>query len=174
MFFILVIALAGCNKLKGPAAGQSNIVVAQDKSCQVILPSGWHERNKDGAPVLRAGGPGETALFTVVRIPKEDLADNVTLQNEGQSYIDELRKKPLYEKITLTSGPVDRTIRSRPALQYELDGVMKEGKTKFHYVITVVEGQRSFFRLIGTLVPSAMAKYRSDVDEVTKSFAELP
>jgi hypothetical protein len=170
----LALAPAGCKRLAGPAVGKGNQLVAADKSCQVILPSGWHARAEGDRAVLRAGAPGETALFMVLRIPKEDLADKETLQNEGRIYMDELRENEVYEKLTVVSGPVSRTINGRPALQYEVDGVMKEGRTKFRYLINVVEGEKSFFRLVGTMLPSAMTKYGSGVEEITNSFTELP
>jgi len=174
LLFSLAITLASCQKLTGPAGGQSGVVIAKDRSCQVVLPSGWHERKEEGTAVLRAGEPGETALFMILRIHKEDLADNVTLKEQGRAYMDELRDNPLYEKVMITNGPVDCSIHGLPGLQYELDGVLKEGRTKFHYIITVVKGDKSFFRLVGTLLPSSVAKYRSGVEELTKSFTELP
>jgi hypothetical protein len=173
----IVPSLAGCGKLKvplPPAAVPSKTVVARDGSCQVVLPPGWVERKKEGNPVLRAGVPSENALFMVMRIPKEDLAADETCLSQGRGYMDELRDSPAFEQLTITRGPIDCAVNGRAAVRYEVEVILKKGRTKFYFHIKVVDGEKSFFRLVGTLVPSEAAKHRGEVEEITNSFTELP
>jgi hypothetical protein len=172
VLLILVIILPGCGKLATPAAPA--VVQSQDGSCEVTIPVNWVERPTGTTAVLRIGVASEDALFMVLRFAKEDLAADEDYRRQGSRYMDELASSPSFENAKITKGPDDILINGRSAVRYQVEGLMKIERTRFILLISVVDGQKSIFRLVGTLVPSSAAKYHAAIADVTNSFVERP
>jgi len=174
ILLLCLVVLPACGKLRTPAASAA-VVQARDASCEVTLPANWVERSTaDGAAVLRVGAASEDALFMVLRFAKEDLAADETYRRQGSRYMDELAASPSLEDVKVTRGPDEVLVNGRPAVRYQVEGVVKNERARVVFLISVVDGQNSIFRLVGTLTPSNTAKYRAAVEEVTNSFVERP
>jgi hypothetical protein len=178
-FTTLMLLLTACEQPRKlspddlPPSTPRNIV-AEDKSCKILLPSGWITRKIDDTKVLRTWVPPEGPTFVAYRTAKVDLDEEVTYLEEAKNYLDLSSKAATIEKWKLLKGPTKCVINGRNAVQYLAEATEKEGRMKNRYWITVVDGQKSIFYLAATYRPSAEEKYRSEMEAITNSFMELP
>jgi hypothetical protein len=178
-----LLSLAGCGRanqsgrravFSSPSAISPVTIVARDRSCQVLLLAGWTERTRDDPPVVRASvGSGAVSLL-ILREPKENHAATDTSLDQERKYIEEINRLTALEKVTTSNGPTECTVNGRLAVRYELEAMEKLGGRKVRYLIVVVEGRKSFFRLAGTFRPSDEERYRPEIEEIMNSFTELP
>lgn len=181
----LVLSLAACEQTIKPAVQHvppaPRLLVATDQSCKVTLPLEWTEvvkraagEENDTSRVLRAGVSSRGPHFTIYRMPKADLADETTYLDEGSASIDRMIKDPDFEEWKVVKGPTKCVVNTRLAVQYEAESITKAKRLKYRYLITVVDGQKSFFYLTGTLHPSQASQYWSALEAITNSFTEMP
>ncbi len=181
----LTLFLAACEQMNKPAVQHAlpapRLLVATDQSCKVTLPLEWSEvikraagEENDTSRVLRAGVASRGPHFTIYRMPKADLAETATYLEEGAASIDRMIKDPDFEEWKVVKGPTKCVVNTRQAVQYVAESITKAKRLKYRYLITVVDGQKSFFYLTGSLHPSQESQYWSQLEEITNSFTETP
>jgi len=147
---------------------------ARDGSCRIMLPLGWIELEAKGVILLQAGIPSDQATFTVTRVAKVDVAPGLTYRDEGRQAVHRLQVSPEFENMKILRGPDDRVVNNRAAVRYELEGISKAMGRRFIYIVTCVDGERSIFHLMTTVVPSEVDRYREPGEKMVASFEELP
>jgi hypothetical protein len=177
VLLLILVVFPGCGRFGKPApaavARKRSVVLALDSSCKVKLPANWVELSITGkSEVLRVGLPSEDAAFNVIRLPKEESAKGDTYRSLGSHSIEQLTTSDLFDQMKVTRGPDDVLIDGRHAVRYEVEGVVKKSRARVIYFISVVEGQKSFFRLVGILFPPEGENSRTPLEEVTNSFVD--
>lgn len=171
------LAIGGANAADTPDSSKPQPLVAQDRTCKVVVPVGWTERplEKSGY-ILRAWVPDSDsgATFCVLRIPKEDLAEDVTYLDRARRWVDGAAKSNALENAKITKGPTKYLINGRDAVKYEMEAVDSGSRFKIRFEFTVVDGKNAFFDLGTAHLPSEAAKRRQELDDLINSFEELP
>jgi hypothetical protein len=144
-------------------------VVADDKSCQLVVPATWEALPHPEELIIfgksRPGGP----VFTFTRLAKKNFA-HLGLDGIGR------RDAEYYAARTdarfdwkMASGPTNRTIAGCPAIAYEFRIFKKDGTYVARKFVAVIEGRKSFFE-----VTCQHQLYEdTEIDEVLNSFQEL-
>jgi hypothetical protein len=154
-------------------AAEGQPATAIDGSCQVHLPPGWITVPVQPGGVLAADGLSGRATFDAFRSAKQDLAPGETYRTQARQYVDALLANPQYENPRLTKGPVDCVVNGRPAVEYEMEGIFIQQRTRFVFLIRVIDGERSIFKVAVNLPPSEAAQHRPTAEKLLGSFKEL-
>jgi hypothetical protein len=124
---------------------------SQDGSLEITLPNGWHEAKQSG-PEAKIHVAGQGTRVTIREHAKEDFKDMRAVAN----FLAERLKKRFTDVEPRFS---DVQINSKPAVRVELEGVEPSG-VKVGYIITVLDGDKSYISIMGTGNASAFAKQK--------------
>jgi len=121
--------------------------------------------------VLEVGNRKELVFLLVITRSKMDYGENVTYRDRAQKAIESMKEK-LDDPKTLR-GPVELVINGRSAIQYEFSGTLRSEQLRVHYIHTTVDGAADFHQLMAWSTPSRIEQHRSNIQDVTRSFAEV-
>lgn len=146
------------------------VVASEDGLTQVTLPEGW-QRQQDlhQEAEIQVANPRRDLYVIVLSEAKMDF-DNITFEEHSRFTREPLMKNLANAK--LESGPKQLTINERPAVQYEISGVLD--KIRVRYIHTTIDGATKFHQVLAWSLPSNYEKYHNELDAVINSFKELP
>ncbi len=116
-------------------------VTATDRSCRIAVPASWSKMALNDAADIQFGNRALRQYLIVVTDDKADLATNLSrFARDGVGTLTRgLRSKQI-------SAPRQLRVGGRPALQYEIHGVV--GTTRIVYWHTSVEGVSHYYQVI--------------------------
>jgi hypothetical protein len=148
----------------------STVILSEDGLAQVTIPEGWQKQlDLHQEAELQVANPRRDLYVIVLSEAKMDF-DNITFEEHSQFTREPLMKNLGNSKIE--SGPKQLTINERPAIQYEISGVLD--KIRVRYIHTTVDGETKFHQVLAWSLPSNYEKYHHELEAVINSFKENP
>jgi hypothetical protein len=172
LFLIMVTIIAGILIIDSTATAglfsKEKELIGSDGRSQIILPKGWKEYRKlhDNAEIQAAHLKKESYVI-VLSENKEDF-DEMTLEKHSKltrTGILESLKKPTINRLP------DLTINGRPAIQFEISGVINN--IKIVYLHTTVETNEYFHQILAWTLKSKYNDNKESLQKVIKSFKEI-
>ena len=166
-----VLSTAGCDKIVEGLSQSKNpvTITSDDGKVQATTPGNWKKRtdlHEDG--MLQAANAIEENYIVVIPDNKADLDDEMTVESHS-----DLTRSTILESIKdgqQTAGPIMLTINGRPAVQYELRGVVSG--IKVVYLHTTADGEDKFYQILAWTMPSKYQKNKPILESVVNSFKE--
>ncbi|MEW6026573.1 MAG: hypothetical protein AB1599_04695 [Planctomycetota bacterium] len=167
------LSTVGCDKIKeaflSAAAKEPVTITSDDGSAQITAPGNWKKRTDlhDDAMLQAADIVGENYIV-VLPDSKADLEDGMNINGHS-----DITRSSIMENIKdckQTAGPVMLTINGRPAVQYELRGVVSG--VKIVYLHTTTDGNDKFYQILAWTMPSSYQKNKPVLESVVNSFKE--
>jgi hypothetical protein len=143
-------------------------LVSSDGRSQITLPKGWKEYRKlhDDAEIQAAYLSKESYVI-VLSESKEDF-DEMTIEKHSKltrTGIMESLKKPTINRLP------DLTVNGKPAIQYEIRGVMNN--IKIVYLHTTVETKGYFHQILAWTLKSKYNDNKGNMQKIIKSFKQI-
>jgi len=166
-----VLSTLGCDKIVESLSQSKKpvTITSADGTVQVTVPGNWKKMtnlHEDG--MLQAAAVREENYIVVIPDNKADLDDEMTV--EGHS---DLTRSTILENIKdgqQTAGPINLTINGRPAVQYELRGVVSG--IKVVYLHTTADSNGQFYQILAWTLPSNYQENKPILESVVNSFKE--
>jgi len=166
-----VLLTAGCDKIvEGLFSAKEPVTITSDDGkVQATIPGNWEKKSglhEDG--LLQAANLREENYLVVIPDNKADLEDGMTVEDHS-----ELTRSAILGNLKdgrQTAGPVMLTINGRPAVQYELRGVVSG--IKIVYLHTTADGDDKFYQILTWTLPSNYQKNKPILESVINSFKE--
>jgi hypothetical protein len=145
--------------------------IATDMSAglaQIALPADWTQTNSLAAnAALQAVDRFRGRYVIVISEPLENFDANIGLRE----YSDSIMRSRLYKQDpTKITGPVERTVASYPAVQYEYSARVRG--MHITYLVTFVQGARAFHQVDCWSLSSMFN--RGALEKVVDGFEERP
>jgi hypothetical protein len=166
---IALLCLLGTGACINNASTEPSTVTSSNGLCQLEIPEGWSERSDlhDDADIQVARIKEEMYIIVLSEY-KADFDDDFTLSDHSeltlQLFLENL------EDAQVQSGPVQIQVNGRPALQYEIRGVV-DG-IKIAYLHTTVDGEIAFHQVLAWTLPSKYEKNQSTLQSVIDTLSE--
>lgn len=161
---LLVYLVTACHS----QAPKSKVITDAAHTFQLTVPAGWELKSdlNDQAD-LQAGSFLASLYVIVIKGDKRDMS-GMTLEKHSQT-----TREFLVEKLSEvdTSEPKHLTIDGKPALQYEIRGVLDN--TRIVYLHTTVESSTHFYQIVAWTLPTRWEKDHETLEKVTEYFKEL-
>lgn len=167
----LVLSTVGCDKiLEGLAQSKKPATITSDDGkVQATIPGNWEKKSGLHADaLLQAANLREENYVVVIPDNKADLEDGMTIEEHS-----ELTRSTIMANVKdcqQTAGPIILTINGRPAVQYELRGVVSG--IKVVYLHTTADGDDTFYQILAWTMPSSYQKNKPILESVVNSFKE--
>jgi hypothetical protein len=148
-----------------PVDGQ--VISSDDGKIQVVVPKNWKvENDLNDSADLQVANTSEENYLIVLSDLKSELGD-FTIEKHA-----ELTRGFIEDGITVNSisDGTKLTINSKPAIQYEIRGVVNE--IDVVYLHTTIETQDYFHQLIAWTLPSEFSTNGPILQSVINSFQE--
>ncbi len=141
-------------------------VTATDRKCRIAVPKSWSKMELNDDADIELGNRDLHQYLIVVTDDKADLATNLgRFAQDGVATLTRgLRSKQI-------SAPRHLQIGGRPALQYEIHGVVDT--TRIVYWHTSVEGVDHYYQVIAWTVASRAAGNAPKLRSVLTTFREI-
>ncbi|MFL5801292.1 MAG: hypothetical protein ACJ8CR_06075 [Roseiflexaceae bacterium] len=143
-------------------------ITADDGKSQVTVPGTWQKlSNLNDEADLQAGYPRQEQYLIVLTESKVDLVD-IDLEAYAELILQKLTSSLQSPQI---SEPRNLTINGRPAIQYEVRGIVKN--LNVVYWLTSVEGAKHFHQVLAWTLASKVETNQPVLREVIESFHEV-
>jgi hypothetical protein len=143
-------------------------ITADDGKSQVTVPGTWQKlSNLNDEADLQAGYPRQEQYLIVLTESKVDLVD-IDLEAYAELILQKLTHNLQSPQI---SEPRNLTINGRPAIQYEVRGIVKN--LNVVYWLTSVEGAKHFHQVLAWTLASKVEANQPVLREVIESFHEV-
>lgn len=165
------LSTAGCDKIAESLAQSKKpvTITSADGKVQATIPGNWEKKSglhEDG--LLQAANLREENYVVVIPDNKADLEDGMTVEEHS-----DLTRSTIMANVKncqQTAGPIMLTINGRPAVQYELRGVVSG--IKVVYLHTTADGDDKFYQILAWTMPSNYQKNKPILESVVNSFKE--
>jgi hypothetical protein len=166
-----VLSIFGCDKIVKVlfSAKEPVTITSDDGKVQATIPGNWEKKSglhEDG--LLQAANLREENYLVVIQDNKADLEDGMTVEEHS-----DLTRSTIMANVKncqQTAGPIMLTINGRPAVQYELRGVVSG--IKVVYLHTTADGDDKFYQILAWTMPSNYQKNKPILESVVNSFKE--
>lgn len=153
---------------KGASDAPSEVITASDGQTEIKVPSRWSKMyNLNTDARLQVGNAALEEYLVVISESKQDFAPDVDLDRYSKECLSLMRGR--LDNFS-ASEPQEVTIEGRDAVQYEITGT--KDLIAIGYVVTFVDGQRSFHQVIAWTMKSMLADKKKKLAEVTATFRE--
>jgi hypothetical protein len=145
-------------------------IKSKDGSIQMRVPAGWAlATDLNDRAVLQAQSRRNKVGLVVLTELKTDLRKGMTYREASELALHKFLKKVSEGKFV--RGPTDLVIDARPALQYEIHGLVKNAR--FAALHTTIDGRDSFHQVLVFTTPSGLRRNRTTLEEIINSFTEI-
>ncbi len=180
IFSLIPVGLVTAGVIKGISEQQKYVstkqdipanreIISKDKICKLTIPEHWKilKGLNDGA-VIQVGNTAREEYLMVLVDPKENVDESVTLKEYANGVTDKVvgALKNGYKK-----EPAELKINGLNAIWYKIYGT--SGQIKLIYLHTTLEGEKTYYRVVGWTVPSKANEAMGVLRKAVSTFAEV-